>query len=144
MQDNGIALDGLPARVAELQGAGRTVVFAAVAAEIVGVLAIADAIRPTSGETIEQLHRLGIQGAMLTGDNQATAQRFAGQLGLDTVFAEVLRGDKTAKVEELQAEGKLVAMVGDGLNDAPALAQADIGIAIGAGTDVRWRRPTSC
>ncbi len=136
MQDSGIALDGLGERAAELQGAGRTVVYAAVDGAAAGVVAIADAIRQTSRDTIDELHRLGIQVAMLTGDNQATAERIASELGLDTVFADVLPGDKAAKVKQLQAEGKLVAMVGDGVNDAPALAQADVGIAIGAGTDV--------
>ena len=136
MEDSGVTVNGLAERAAELQGAGRTDVFAAVNGAPGGIVAIADAIRETSRRTIEELHRLGVQVAMLTGDNQATAERIAGELGLDTVFADVLPGDKAAKVKQLQAEGKLVAMVGDGVNDAPALAQADVGIAIGAGTDV--------
>jgi Cu2+-exporting ATPase len=136
MRDRGIDFDGLGSRAGDLEGAGRTVVRIAVDGKAGGLIAIADAVRPSAKETIERLHNLGIQVAMLTGDNQATADRIAAELGLDTVFAEVLPGQKAAKVKELQATGKLVAMVGDGINDAPALAQADVGIAIGAGTDV--------
>ena len=136
MRDRAIAFDGLNARADELEGAGRTVVRVAVDGEAGGLIAIADAVRPSAKETIARLHNLGIQVAMLTGDNQATAERIAGELGLDTVFAEVLPGQKADKVKELQRTGKLVAMVGDGINDAPALAQADVGVAIGAGTDV--------
>ncbi len=136
MQDNGIALDGLGERANELQGAGRTVFFAAIDGRPGGIIAIADAIRPSSRRAIEELHERGVQVAMLTGDNRATAERIAAELGMDTVFADVLPGQKADKVRELQSQGKLVAMVGDGVNDAPALAQADVGIAIGAGTDV--------
>jgi len=136
MRDRNVALDGLGEPAATLEGAGRTVVYVAVDGKAAGIIAIADAVRPSAKEAITRLHTLGIQVAMLTGDNRATAERIAGELGLDTVFAEVLPGDKAAKVKELQGSGKLVAMVGDGINDAPALAQADVGIAIGAGTDV--------
>jgi P-type Cu2+ transporter len=136
MRDRDIDFLGLESRADDLEGAGRTVVRVAVDGKAVGLIAIADAVRPSAKETIERLHNLGIQVAMLTGDNRATAERIAAELGLDTVFAEVLPGDKADKVRELQATGKLVAMVGDGINDAPALAQADVGIAIGAGTDV--------
>ena len=136
MRDNGVDLGTLEARGEALQGAGRTVVYSAIDGKAVGIIAVADALRPTARQTIDELHRLGIEVAMLTGDNRATAERIASQLGLDTVFAEVLPGDKALKVKELQDRGKLVAMVGDGINDAPALAQADVGIAIGAGTDV--------
>ena len=136
MEDSRIALDGLGIRASELQGAGRTVFFAAIDGKPGGIIAIADAIRPSSRRTIEELHARGVLVAMLTGDNQATAERIAAELGMDTVFADVLPGQKADKVRELQSQGKLVAMVGDGVNDAPALAQADIGIAIGAGTDV--------
>jgi Cu2+-exporting ATPase len=136
MRDNQIELDSLGERAATLEGAGRTVVYAAVDDTASGIIAIADAIRPTSKQTVEELRRLGVQVAMLTGDNRATAERIAGELGMDTVFAEVLPGQKADKVKELQSQGKRVAMVGDGINDAPALAQADVGIAIGAGTDV--------
>jgi Cu2+-exporting ATPase len=144
MNDNRVALDGpstgsgqrLGERAAGLEGAGRTVIYAAVDGKAAGILAIADAIRPTSQQMVAEMRRLGIQVAMLTGDNRATAERIAGELGIETVFAEVLPGQKVDKVKELQGQGKLVAMVGDGINDAPALAQADVGIAIGAGTDV--------
>jgi len=136
MRDRGIDFDGFAGRADELEGAGRTVVRVAIDGEAAGLIAIADAVRPTAKETIERLHRLGVRVAMLTGDNRATAERIAAELGLDTVFAEVLPGQKADKVKELQQSGKLVAMVGDGINDAPALAQADVGIAIGAGTDV--------
>ncbi|NUQ10744.1 MAG: heavy metal translocating P-type ATPase [Gemmatimonadaceae bacterium] len=136
MRDHGVSLGPLEARGEELQGAGRTVVYSAIDGKAAGIIAVADALRPTARRTIDELHALGIEVAMLTGDNQATAQRIAKELGLDTVFAEVLPGEKAAKVKELQEGGKVVAMVGDGINDAPALAQADVGIAIGAGTDV--------
>ncbi|MGA5189256.1 HAD-IC family P-type ATPase [Streptomyces griseoincarnatus] len=99
-------------------------------------IGIADAPRETSATAVAELHALGVELVMLTGDNQATAERIAEQLGIDTVIAEVLPGDKAAKVADLQATGRKVAMVGDGVNDTPALAQADLGIAIGAGTDV--------
>ncbi|QIN85278.1 heavy metal translocating P-type ATPase [Rubrobacter tropicus] len=136
MRESGVELDGLGERAASLEGAGRTVVYAAADGEAAGFIAIADAIRPTSQKAVEELGDLGVQVAMLTGDNRATAERIAGELGVGTVFAEVLPGQKADKVRELQDEGKLVAMVGDGINDAPALAQADVGVAIGAGTDV--------
>ncbi|MDV3209257.1 MAG: heavy metal translocating P-type ATPase [Rhodococcus ruber] len=120
----------------QLASTGRTAVLVAVDGRGVGVIALADAARETSAEAVASLHDLGIEVVMLSGDNEATARRIAGQLGIDTVIAEVLPGDKADKIAELQRGGKKVAMVGDGVNDAPALAQADLGIAIGAGTDV--------
>jgi P-type Cu2+ transporter len=123
-------------RAEELQGAGRTVILAAVDGQLQGAFAVADTVRPSSAEAVRRLTSMGIQVAMLTGDNHTTAKRIAAELGIKSVFSDVLPGDKAAKVQELQAKGKRVAMVGDGINDAPALVQADVGIAIGAGTDV--------
>ena len=131
-----VDMAGLADRAAELQGAGRTVVHVAYGGKLVGLIAIADAARPTSAETVRKLQQRGVQVAMLTGDNRATADRIAGELGIDIVLADVLPGQKAEKVKELQAQGKKVGMVGDGINDAPALTQADVGFAIGAGTDV--------
>jgi Cu2+-exporting ATPase len=131
-----VELAELGARQQELAAAGRTSVLAAVDGRAVAVIGIADAVRPTSAAAVAELRRLGVDVVMLTGDNAATAERIARQLGVSTVIADVLPGDKAAKVKELMAAGHRVAMVGDGVNDAPALAQADLGIAIGAGTDV--------
>ena len=136
MRDNNISMNGMAERAAALEGAGRTVIYSAVDGKFAGLIAIADAVRPNAKQAVEKLTAMGVQVAMLTGDNRATAERIAGELGIKTVFAEVLPGQKADKVKELQAQGKLVAMVGDGINDAPALAQADVGIAIGAGADV--------
>jgi P-type Cu2+ transporter len=111
-------------------------VLVAVDGRATGVLALADAPRDTAAAAVRELHAMNIQVAMLTGDNQTTARRIADQLGIDTVIAEVLPADKSAKIAELQRAERRVAMVGDGVNDAPALAVADLGIAIGAGTDV--------
>ena len=136
LHDEGVDPGRLASRGDELAATGRTVVWAAVDGRAVGLIGIADAARPTSAAAVAALKDAGAQVVMLTGDNKATAQRIAAQLGVDTVIAEVLPGDKAAKVASLQAGGKKVAMVGDGVNDAPALAQADLGIAIGTGTDV--------
>ena len=136
MTENKIDLGELSAKSEDLQGAGRTVVHLAVSGKLVGLIAIADAVRPTAVEAIRALRVRGVEVAMLTGDNQGTADRIAKSLGIDKVFADVLPGDKASKVKELQAQGKKVGMVGDGVNDAPALTQADVGFAIGAGTDV--------
>lgn len=136
MRDKAVAATEVDGKAASLQGAGRTVIFVGVNGRLEGAFAVADAVRPTSARAVQSLRELGVQVAMLTGDNRATADRIAAQLGIETVFAEVLPGDKAAKVRELQLQGRRVAMVGDGINDAPALAQADVGIAIGAGTDV--------
>jgi P-type Cu2+ transporter len=136
MEREHVDMGALSGRRDELAAGGQTVVHVAVDGRAAAVIAIADAVRPTSAAAIAALHEADIQVVLLTGDNQATAQRIGEQLGIDTVLAEVLPGDKAAKVVELQAGGRKVAMVGDGVNDAPALAQADVGIAIGAGTDV--------
>jgi P-type Cu2+ transporter len=131
-----VSLDGLAARSDELSGQGRTSVHVAIDGKAAAVIAVADAPRETAADAIVALKELGVRPVMLSGDSRATAERVAGQLGIDEVIAEVLPADKAAKIKELQQDGRKVAMVGDGVNDAPALAQADVGIAIGAGTDV--------
>jgi Cu2+-exporting ATPase len=136
MADHGVELGDLETRRNDIAADGRTAIFVAVDGHAVGVLGIADAPRPTAKAAVQALHDAGVEVVMLTGDNEATGRRIAKELGIDTVIAEVLPGDKAAKITELQARGARVAMVGDGVNDAPALAQADLGIAIGAGTDV--------
>ena len=136
MRTQKIDLGALASKSTELQGAGRTVVHVAQAGQLLGLIAIADAPRPTAAQAVAALRKRGVEVAMLTGDNRGTAERIADGLGIDLVFADVLPGDKANKIKELQAQGKKVGMVGDGVNDAPALTQADVGIAIGAGTDV--------
>lgn len=136
MDTQKIALGLLEAEATRLQGDGRTVVHVAQSGRVVGLIAIADAIRPTAKATVAKLRESGIEVVMLTGDNAGTAERIAADLGIDHVLADVLPGQKAEKVKVLQATGKKVGMVGDGVNDAPALTQANVGFAIGAGTDV--------
>ncbi len=136
MNQEGVVFDGAGARAGELAGAGRTVVHVAVDGRPAALLVLADAIRPTARAAVADLAARGLQPVMLTGDNAATAKRIAAELGITEVLAEVLPDGKAAEVEKLQRQGRTVAMVGDGVNDAPALALADVGIAIGAGTDV--------
>jgi len=136
MDSAAIALGALQPAAERLQGGGRTVVYVAVDKKLIGLIAIADAPRPTSKATVAKLQERGVKVAMLTGDNRQTADRIAAELGIDIVLADVLPGQKADKIKELQAQGHKVGMVGDGINDAPALAQADVGIAIGTGTDV--------
>ncbi|CDH45185.1 copper-translocating P-type ATPase [Candidatus Contendibacter odensensis] len=134
LREQNIAMDDK--RVEELKAQGKTVVFVLIDGQLKGAIALADIIRPESKQTITALKAMGIQCMMLTGDNQQVAQWVSDQVGLDEYFAEVLPQDKAAKVKEVQSRGVLVAMTGDGVNDAPALAQANLGIAIGAGSDV--------
>ncbi len=136
MTEENVDLAPLAADIERLQSHGQTVVHLARDGELVGLIAIADAPRPSSAATVKRLQERGVEVAMLTGDNHQTAQRIAGELGIDTVFAEVLPGQKAETLKRLQDQGRRVGMVGDGINDAPALTQADVGFAIGAGTDV--------
>ena len=137
VQGAGIELaPSMEAGAAELAAQGKTPMFVLRDGAVIGMLAVADAVRPESAEAVAQLRAMGIDVVMLTGDSRLTAEAIAAPLGSTRVRAEVLPGQKAAEIEGLQAEGKLVAMVGDGVNDAPALVQADVGIAIGTGTDV--------
>jgi P-type Cu+ transporter len=136
MQEQGVGLNGLEAEAQRLQGEAKTAMWLAVDGQAAGVIAVADTVKEGSQEAIAALHRLGLHVAMITGDNAPTARAIAEQVGVDEVFAEVLPGEKAAYVRKLQEQGHAVGMVGDGINDAPALAQANVGIAIGTGTDV--------
>ena len=136
MARQGIALNGIAAKREQMSAEGRTAVVVAVDGRAAGLIGISDAPRPTAKAAVAALQQLGLSIVMLSGDNRATAERIARDLSITEVIAEVLPGDKASEIKRLQASGKKVAMVGDGVNDAPALAQADAGIAIGAGTDV--------
>jgi Cu+-exporting ATPase len=136
MQREKVALNGLGPKAEQLQNQAKTAMWLAVDGQASAIIGVADTIKEGSKEAIAAMHKLGLTVAMMTGDNEATAQAIAAEVGIDRVFAEVLPGDKANHVRRLQEEGYKVAMVGDGINDAPALAQADVGIAIGTGTDV--------
>ncbi len=136
MARESVSLGALESHGADMAAEGRNMVWVAIDGGMAALIAIADAPRPTSAAAISSLRKQGVQVVMLTGDNEATARRIGRELGIETVIAEVLPADKASKIVELQRSGRKVAMVGDGVNDAPALAQADLGIAIGAGTDV--------
>ncbi len=136
MKESNVALGTLEQKINEFLEKGETIMILAVDGVIKAVIGAADPIKPTAVQAVERLKKLGIEIAMITGDNKMTAEKVASQIGIHRVFAEVMPGDKANYVRKLQQEGKFTAMVGDGVNDAPALAQADVGIAIGAGTDV--------
>lgn len=136
MAERKVSLEELVSEAERLEHEGKTAMFVAVDNQAIGIVAVADTLKETSPLAVEELHRMGIEVAMITGDNRRTAEAIAKQVGIDRVLAEVMPEDKASEVKKLQAEGKMVAMVGDGINDAPALAQANVGIAIGSGTDI--------
>jgi Cu+-exporting ATPase len=136
MVRKGIDVTPFADRAAELGNAGQTPIYAAVDGKLAALLAVADPLKETTAEAVHALHELGLKVAMITGDNRRTAQAIARQLGIDHVIAEVLPEGKVEAVKALQAGGRRVAFVGDGINDAPALSQADIGLAVGTGTDI--------
>ena len=136
MEDSGVRVNGLAEQASALAAQGKTPMFLATDGQAVGLIAVADTVKPEAFEGLARLRRMGLEVVMLTGDNVWTAHAIAGQLGVELVEAEVLPQDKAAVIKRLQAEGRVVAMVGDGINDAPALVQADVGLAMGSGTDV--------
>ena len=136
MESRQVDLTQLATLSDELAQAGKTPMYVAINNQLAGIIAVADIVKPNSQAAIAKLQQMGIQVAMITGDNKQTALAIARQVGVDQVLAEVLPQDKANEVKKLQEQGKKVAMVGDGINDAPALVQADVGIAIGSGTDV--------
>lgn len=136
MADNGIDVKHLNASMEKMENDGKTAMLIGVDKEAIGIVAVADTLKENSKEAVDRLHKMGIEVVMITGDNARTASAIAKQVGIDRVLAEVLPQDKANEIKKLQAEGKIVAMVGDGINDAPALTQSDVGIAMGAGTDV--------
>jgi len=136
MEENGVELDGIEGDLERLAGEGKTPMLVARNHSAAGIIAVADTLKPYSKEAVEALQRMGLEAVLVTGDNERTGKAVAAQIGINRVLAEVLPWEKSQQVKRLQEEGKVVAMVGDGINDAPALAQADVGIAIGTGTDV--------
>jgi Cu+-exporting ATPase len=136
MEEKRVSLNSLLSKAEQLSNEGKTSMFLAVDGEAAGIIAVADTLKENSNKAVEAFHRMGLEVVMLTGDNQRTAKAIASQIGVDRILAEVLPEMKAEEIKRLQSEGKKVGMVGDGINDAPALAQADVGIAIGTGTDV--------
>lgn len=136
MTKNNVQINNALSRMEKLEGEGKTAMLMAVDGTLAGIIAVADTVKETSAEAIQRLKQMGIEVIMITGDNRRTAEAIAQQVGVNRVLAEVLPEDKSAEVEKLKQEGKVVAMVGDGINDAPALVAAHVGIAIGTGTDV--------
>ncbi len=136
MENSNISLSDCEEVSNKLAEEGKTPMYIALEEKLIGIIAVADTVKKNSKKAIEKLHNMGIEVAMITGDNKRTAKAIAKLVGIDIILAEVMPKDKASEVKKLQNKGKKVAMVGDGINDAPALAQADIGIAIGSGTDV--------
>jgi len=136
MKEHGVDFSALMPQAEALESDGKTVMFVALNGQAAGLIAVADTLKEYSADAIRRLHKLGLEVAMITGDNRRTADAIARKVGIDRLLAEVLPQDKAEEIKKLQAQGKKVAMVGDGVNDAPALAQAEVGMAIGSGTDV--------
>jgi Cu+-exporting ATPase len=136
MRDASIDISTALSAILRFSEQGKTLILVAADERLVGLIAVADTIRPAANKAAAELKELGFELVLLTGDNSRTAHAIAAQAGIDKVFAEVLPQEKAVKIQELQSQGKIVAMVGDGMNDAPSLAQADVGIAVGTGTDI--------
>lgn len=136
MKENKIRLEPIEEKMAMIEEQGKTAMILAVGKKIIGIIAVADTLKKNSKQAVDALHKMGKSVAIITGDNKRVAEAIAKQLGIDMVLAEVLPQGKSDEIKKLQEQGKVVAMVGDGINDAPALAQADLGIALGSGTDV--------
>ena len=134
MKDNKISVDLIEEKMIELENQGKTAMILAVDKKVIGIIAVADVLKENSKEAVDILHKMGKQVAIITGDNKRVGEAIAKQIGIDRVLAEVLPQGKSDEIKKLQAEGKIVAMVGDGINDAPALAQANLGIALGSGS----------